>query len=336
MGAPKPPAAPDPKATATAQTGMNIDTAQANMLTNAVNKVDAYGNKVSFNQDAGFRTFVNADGKEVKIPILTQVEQLSPEQQKLLDLNNQTEANIAQIGVDQSKRIGGLLGSPINLNNEAVEGRLMDLGTRRLNPQFARDEEALRTRLINSGIRQGSEAWNAEMDSFNQRKNDAFNQLALTGRGQAVNEILTERNQPINEISALMSGSQVQQPSFVGGTPQAQVAGVDYTGLVRDKYNADMAAYNAQMQGRNAMMGGMFSLAAAPFQMFRFSDERVKENIEKVGKLDNGLNVYSYNYKGSDTPEIGLLAQEVRKKKPRAVKSFGGILAVHYGKAVKE
>lgn len=333
MGAPKAPAAADPKVTAAAQTGMNIDTAQANMLTNAVNKVDAYGNRTTYSQD-GFRTFTNADGKQVSIPILTETQTLSPEQQRLLDLNNQTEGNIAQIGVDQSKRIGDLLSSPVNLNNEAVEGRLMDLGTRRLNPQFARDEEALRTRLINSGIRQGSAAWNAEMDSFGQRKNDAMNQLLLSGRGQAVNEILTERNQPINEISALMSGSQVQAPAPVN-TPQAQVAGVDYTGLVRDKYNADMAAYNAKMASRNSLWGNIGSTAGTLGSMFLFSDRRVKENIEEVGELDNGLPVYAYNYKGDPTPQIGLMAQDVQKKNPKAVKAFGGILAVDYRKAVK-
>lgn len=333
MSAPKAPAAPDPKVTAAAQTGMNIDTAQANMLTNAVNRVDAYGNRVDYSQD-GFRTFVNADGKEVKIPVLTQRETLSPEQQKLLDLNNMTEANIAQIGVDQSKRIGGLLSSPVNLNNEATESRLMDLGTRRLNPQFARDEEALRTRLVNSGIRQGSAAWNAEMGQFDQRKNDAMNQLLLSGRGQAVSEILQERNQPINEISALMSGSQVQAPAQMG-TPQAQVAGVDYTGLVRDKYNADLAAYNQKMASRNAMWGNIGQGVGTLGSMFMFSDRRVKENIKEVGELDNGLPVYAYNYKGDTTPQIGLMAQDVKKKRPDAVKSFGGILAVNYGKAVE-
>lgn len=334
MSAPKAPAAPDPKVTAAAQTGMNIDTAITQQLVNSTNQTDAYGNKLTYSQDGGFRTFTNSDGKQVNIPILTQTQTLSPEQQKLLDLNNQTEGNIAQIGVDQSKRIGGLLSTPVNLSNDATESRLMDLGTKRLNPQFARDEEALRTRLVNSGIRQGSDAWNAEMGQFDQRRNDAYNQLLLSGRGQAVQEALTERNQPINEISALMSGSQVQAPQFMN-SPQGAVAGTDYQGAVRDKYNADMQAYQAKVGQQNAMFGGIASLASAPFQMFRFSDERVKENIEEVGALKNGLPVYSYNYKGDPTPTIGLIAQDVRKKKPGAVRSFGGILAVDYGKAVK-
>ncbi|WP_213074504.1 hypothetical protein, partial [Acinetobacter baumannii] len=52
----------------------------------------------------------------------------------------------------------------------------------RMNPQFARDEEAQRTRLINQGITQGSEAYNTEMNTFNQMKNDARQQAILGGQ----------------------------------------------------------------------------------------------------------------------------------------------------------
>jgi hypothetical protein len=51
----------------------------------------------------------------------------------------------------------------------------------------------------------------------------------------------------------------------------------------------------------------------------KLSDVRAKENIEPVGKLDDGQKVYAYNYKGDPTPEIGLLAQEVEKVRPEAV-----------------
>lgn len=66
------------------------------------------------------------------------------------------------------------------------------------------------------------------------------------------------------------------------------------------------------------------------------SDERIKENIAKVGELNDGQNVYSYNYKGDRTPQIGLLAQEVERVRPDAVGEFaGGIKGVDYGKATE-
>ena len=49
------------------------------------------------------------------------------------------------------------------------------------------------------------------------------------------------------------------------------------------------------------------------------SDERLKENIEKVGKMDDGTNIYRYNYLWDDRPQLGVMAQEVEKTKPDAV-----------------
>jgi hypothetical protein len=97
------------------------------------------------------------------------------------------------------------------------------------------------------------------MQRFGQTKNDALDQLLLSGHQTAVNDILTERNQPINEITALMSGSQVGQPNFTN-TPQTNVGGVDYAGMVANNYNAQNDQYKAQLGQQNAMMGGLFGL----------------------------------------------------------------------------
>lgn len=66
-----------------------------------------------------------------------------------------------------------------------------------------------------------------------------------------------------------------------------------------------------------------------------FSDERVKDNIKEVGQLDNGLPVYSYNYKGSPKTQIGVMAQDVEQSNPDAVSEMGGIKMVDYNKATE-
>jgi hypothetical protein len=77
-------------------------------------------------------------------------------------------------------------------------------------------------------------------------------------------------------------------------------------------------------------LGGMSGLAS----LFTLSDERAKEDISKIGKLDNGLNVYSYRYKGDDRPQIGMMAQEVEKVIPEAVAEHpSGFKMVNYGLA---
>lgn len=325
-----PPPAPDPKVTGQAQAASNVATAVANKSLNMTNQYTPEGS-VKYNQ-IGTQKLSDGFGGTIDAPMWESVQTYSPEQQKIFDTNTQTKQNIATIGRDQSARIGELLGKPLEMSNEAVESRLFDLGTKRLNPQFARDEETLRTRLANSGIRQGSAAWDAEMGSFGQKKNDAYNSLMLQGRGQAMQELLTQRNAPINEISALMSGSQVSQPNFVN-TPQGQVAGVDYAGLVRDKYNADMQAWNAQQQSNNAMMGGLFSLAAAPLSMMRLSDRRLKSDIVKIGETSSGIPVYEYTIFGKR--DVGVMADEVADIPGVVMTGAMGIKMVDYSRLLE-
>lgn len=266
MKTPKAPPPPDPVATAKAQSGMNTDTAISQQLVNMTNQNTPDGG-LTYTQD-GYNTFVNSSGQTVKIPRFTATQTLSAQGQKLYDINNEADINLATLGRDQAAKLSGLLDRPVTMDNEAAESRLFDLGTKRLNPQFARDEEALRTRLVNSGIRQGSDAWNAEMDDFGQRRNDAYNSLALAGRGQAMQELLAERNQPLNEITALMSGSQVSQPNFVG-TPQASVANTDYAGMVQNDYNNKMQAVQMKNANNQALLGGLFGLAGAATKMVK-------------------------------------------------------------------
>jgi Chaperone of endosialidase len=63
------------------------------------------------------------------------------------------------------------------------------------------------------------------------------------------------------------------------------------------------------------------------------SDERSKENIKKVGEK-SGHNLYRFNYKSdpTDTPHTGVLAQEVEKVQPGAVRTHKGTKFVDYGK----
>lgn len=260
------PQAPDPVATAKAQSDMNTNTALTQQLVNMTNQKTPDG-ELTYSQ-TGNNSFTGADGKTYTVPQFTATQTLSPTQTILKSLTDQTKQNIGQIGVNQSAKIGDLLGTNLKLGNDATEARLMDLGSKRLDPMFARSEDALRTRLTNSGIQPGSAAWNAEMTQFQQGKNDAYNQLLLTGRGQADQELLTERNQPLNEISALTSGSQVSQPTFTN-TPQANVAGVDYSGLVNSNYQAKVAQNNAMMGGLFGLAGTLGGAAINPTSIFR-------------------------------------------------------------------
>jgi hypothetical protein len=65
------------------------------------------------------------------------------------------------------------------------------------------------------------------------------------------------------------------------------------------------------------------------------SDRRMKTDIRKVGKLDDGQQVYAFRYKHDPSKQvhIGLMAQDVEKNIPEAVHEFNGIKFVDYGRA---
>ena len=74
------------------------------------------------------------------------------------------------------------------------------------------------------------------------------------------------------------------------------------------------------------------AIATAAMGAVAFSDKRLKKDIKKVGKTDGGLPVYTYKYKGSEKTQMGVMAQDVEKKTPSAVKNIGGMKALDYSK----
>jgi len=130
-----------------------------------------------------------------------------------------------------------------------------------------------------------------------------------------------------------MSGSQVSQPNFVG-VPQAQQANTDVAGIYNNNFNQQMAVANAQNSSNNAMMGGLFGLGAAGMRFLPWSDRRLKTDIKRIGKADNGLSIYSYRYVWGGPVQIGFMADEVEKVAPDAVVEMpNGFKAVDYEKA---
>jgi len=78
-------------------------------------------------------------------------------------------------------------------------------------------------------------------------------------------------------------------------------------------------------------MLGVASSAAGIYSGFDMSDSRLKKNIKKIGQSIDGYNIYKFEYLDDDKEWIGVLAEEVFKKKPSAVvRGDNGYLAVDY------
>lgn len=324
----KAPAPTPPKETSAAQTGSNVATGISNAWLQNMNEVTPDGTK-TFDQSGSSSYTDPYTGQSYDIPRFTVTQTLNEQQQGIKDQNDAASMNLATLGNDLSGTLGEQLTGNFSLGNEETEARLMELGSKRLDPMFANRDEDLRTRLSNQGIKAGSQAYDREMALMGQQENDAYNQLLLQGRGQASQELLSEDNQRINQISALMSGGQVSQPNFMTGNAINGIQGTDNAAIIGNYDNAKMNSWQQSQAAMGSAIGGIGGL-------FSLSDERAKDDKEKIGETEDGLGIYSFKYKGSDKTEIGLMAQEVQKKKPGAVKKRpDGLFAVNYAEALK-
>jgi hypothetical protein len=87
--------------------------------------------------------------------------------------------------------------------------------------------------------------------------------------------------------------------------------------------------------GAMGLTGGQLGGGLGALAGLAFSDERLKTDIQKIGKdPESGLDMYSYRYKGDPKtyPKVvGPMAQDIEKKYPDQVANVGGKLAVNLG-----
>ena len=77
-------------------------------------------------------------------------------------------------------------------------------------------------------------------------------------------------------------------------------------------------------------LGGFLGTAASAFAA---SERRLKKNIINVGKLRNGLNLYTFDYIDGPSNQIGVMVDEVEKILPEALGPVvDGVKTVDYSK----
>jgi hypothetical protein len=318
----------------------NLEAARANIAANRVNQYTPYGSleyKISGEDPYGNPTW-------------SATQSLSPVQQQLLDYQNKSSLGLGQLAEKGLGYVGNMLDTPFDTSKLPSTGfnpsqSYQDAYMQRLAPQIQQSREALNVDLANRGIPIGTEAYNRAMSTQSQRENDLLLGATTQGFGvgqqarqQGLQEQAYLRNEPLNTLNAVRTGSQVQGPTFVNPAMQANTAGADILGATQMGYNAQLGAANAQNAANNQMTQGLFSLGGAG--IMAMSDFRTKENIEPIGIAPNGLTVYSFEYKdefkdhelaGQGT-HIGYMAQEVEQVYPHAVKTLDdGYKVVDYG-----
>ena len=159
--------------------------------------------------------------------------------------------------------------------------------------------------------------------------------------GQGIYGMGANTSQQLASLGQGVQGSGLAgaQAQIAAGTPEQQTQQAGLSALYnqfqqQQSYPFQVAQFLANIaMGTGALSGSTTTTNQA---MGGFSDKRLKENIKPIGKTFDGQNIYSYNFKGEPTTEIGLLAQEVEKHHPEAVGLAGGYKTVRYDKATED
>jgi hypothetical protein len=317
----------------------NLEAARQATAANRVNQITPYG-KLEY-AITGEDPYGN--------PTWTATQSLSPVQQQLLDYQNQSSVGLGELAGKGLGYVENMLDTPFDTSKLPSLGfdpaqTYQDAYMARLDPQIQQSREQLDQRLANQGITIGSKSYEEAKRQQAQRENDLY--LGTTTQGFGIGDTARKsalaeqaylRNEPLNTLNAVRTGSQVQGPSFVNSAQQATTAGPDILGATQMGYNAQLGASNAQNAANNAFTSGLMSLGGTALMM---SDIRTKENIEPIGVASNGLTIYKYEYKdefkdnelAGHGVHYGYMAQEVEQVFPYAVKTLNdGYKVVDYG-----
>jgi hypothetical protein len=127
--------------------------------------------------------------------------------------------------------------------------------------------------LSNTALSQNQQAALAQQQAENAAQQLRYQQalqnaqFGNTAQSQSLQQQLALRNQPLNEITGLMSGSQINMPQFQGYQGQTIAPAPIFAGAQAAGQNA-LQQYGIQQSGANAETSGLFGLAAAGAMAF--------------------------------------------------------------------
>ena len=318
------PSIPDPQTTAAAQTDTNISTANANTYANNGTITTPDGSRTTTFTNQTVTDPYTGVVNNVVVPNVTTA--LSPMQQQIKDQQDQTKLGLGTLANNQTQFLQSYMSKPFTFDDTDHQQWSDNLYDQINGQQNAQALEQSQAQLSNMGIKMGTPAYNNEISRLQQSQQNTRDQFALDSYGQDFQTQQALRNQPINEIAALEAGAQVAQPQIQNANT-GTVANTDTAGIINNNYQQQVNAANAQNAGIGSVLSGVGSALS-------LSDRRAKKDIHQVGTLA-GQKIYKYKMKSGGPIQLGMIAQEVQKKTPSAVKTGAdGLKRVDYAKAI--
>lgn len=353
------PEPPNPTTTAAAQTQTNLSTAIGNSYLSNINQVTPDG-KLTYSQTGqnfvsdplGQKYYTNGNQyvtnpnragqqgwKEVNgyyVPTFTATTELSGMQSAIKGQEDRASLNMAELANQQSKRLGNILDSGVNLRDapnasnpqgmqvpkyqefgsgpNMVDSYDTDIDTSRyeealmsrINPQLQQDSQALESKLINQGLQPGSEAYNRAFAQQGQKENDArFGAILSAGQEQS-------RLANLNRDKASFTNTSRQQEFQNENTTTA-----GNNTLQDQDFNARRAKNSDMDAARNAYLNERYA--------------NRNQSINEITSLMSGAQVTNPNFvstQGQTMPTVdyaGLINQNYQNKLAAYQQSQAGI-----------
>ena len=240
------------------------------------------------------------------------------------DVVNATQAAMnqqqgQQLSQQQGQAInaGAFGGDRANLQRAALQGQQSLAQAQAISPLYQQNyNQALATAQQQQGVGLGAAQ---------------ANRANLQNVAQGLASLGTNAQQAgLAGAQAQMGAGQAQQQ-----TQQAGLQALYNQFQQQQAYPFQVAQFLANIaEGTGAVSGNTTTSTTTGGGGF-FSDKRLKENVQKVGKTNDGQPIYRFNYKGDPRTQIGLMAQDVEKSHPDAVGLAGGYKTVDYKKATQ-
>ena len=208
------------------------------------------------------------------------------------------------------------INSPMPSANQAVRNSVEDAlyarSTARLNPRFQQSGDQLASSLAAQGITQGSEAYNREMQNFNNAKNDAYssamNDAIAAGGTELQRQFgmdMTARQQQANELnSAFSQGLQARQQGVNEANTLRMLPTQEATALANITGNLDNSSRN-WYGAETAQETAKDNSAANQFNMEHMNNrDQFNDTIAVRNQILNELNALRTGAQ-AQTPQFG-------------------------------
>ena len=180
-----------------------------------------------------------------------QTQSLSPTSKGILDSSLSTAGRRSSLANALMGRVENEMGTPADFNQfgdvigmdfdptelrNRAESNYYQKEANRLDPRFQREREQTDIRLRNQGLRPGDQAYDAQISSFNNQKNDAYERarLGATEGGRAEAGQLWSQSLQGNERANALRNSQIEEYLAKRGHSLSEVEGLTQNQTLTD------------------------------------------------------------------------------------------------------